>query len=244
MPRTATMIGHAAPTAVTILIAVGHQLSSASTTSRGDPAAGRRRRNRRGRAERRSTRCVGRMCRAPAPVSPRLARSRRTPMRPRCRPTSAIRASPSGDDPGACGALFPVRPLSADQLVASGHAARQPAGHLERQLTPPWGSKYTININTEMNYWPAEPTNLAECIEPLLRMVDEICRHRRADGAEHVRRARLGGASQHRPLARDGADRRRRMGHVADRRRVAVHAPVGPLRVQRRPSISRAASTR
>jgi alpha-L-fucosidase 2 len=28
-------------------------------------------------------------------------------------------------------------------------------------MSPPWGSKYTININTEMNYWPAEPANLA-----------------------------------------------------------------------------------
>jgi alpha-L-fucosidase 2 len=41
-------------------------------------------------------------------------------------------------------------------------------------MTPPWESKYTININTEMNYWPAEPTNLAECHEPLLRMITEL----------------------------------------------------------------------
>ena len=39
---------------------------------------------------------------------------------------------------------------------------------------PPWGSKYTININTEMNYWPAEPTGLGECVEPLIRMVEEL----------------------------------------------------------------------
>ncbi|MFD1788337.1 glycoside hydrolase N-terminal domain-containing protein [Sphingomonas floccifaciens] len=39
---------------------------------------------------------------------------------------------------------------------------------------PPWGSKYTININTEMNYWPAESGNLAECVEPLTRMVEEL----------------------------------------------------------------------
>ncbi len=34
-------------------------------------------------------------------------------------------------------------------------------------MTPPWGSKYTININTEMNYWPALSTNLAETMDPL-----------------------------------------------------------------------------
>jgi alpha-L-fucosidase 2 len=41
-------------------------------------------------------------------------------------------------------------------------------------MTPPWDSKYTININAEMNYWPAETTNLSECHEPLLRMVTEL----------------------------------------------------------------------
>ena len=41
-------------------------------------------------------------------------------------------------------------------------------------MTPPWESKYTININTEMNYWPAETTNLSECHEPLTRMVTEL----------------------------------------------------------------------
>jgi alpha-L-fucosidase 2 len=41
-------------------------------------------------------------------------------------------------------------------------------------MTPPWESKYTININTEMNYWPVETTNLSECHEPLLRMVSEL----------------------------------------------------------------------
>jgi alpha-L-fucosidase 2 len=40
--------------------------------------------------------------------------------------------------------------------------------------TPPWGSKYTVNINTEMNYWPAEVTNLSECHEPLFDMLDDL----------------------------------------------------------------------
>ena len=41
-------------------------------------------------------------------------------------------------------------------------------------VIPPWNSGYTININTEMNYWPAEVTNLAECEEPLFRMIKEM----------------------------------------------------------------------
>ena len=39
---------------------------------------------------------------------------------------------------------------------------------------PPWQSKYTININTEMNYWPAESGNLAECVEPLIALVNDL----------------------------------------------------------------------
>jgi alpha-L-fucosidase 2 len=41
-------------------------------------------------------------------------------------------------------------------------------------MDPSWDSKYTININTEMNYWPAEVTNLSEMHEPLIQMVKEI----------------------------------------------------------------------
>ena len=57
-----------------------------------------------------------------------------------------------------------------------------------------------------MNYWPAETCNLAECVEPLTAMVMDLAETgaRTAQGA--LRRARLGGASQHRPLARDRAD--------------------------------------
>jgi alpha-L-fucosidase 2 len=42
------------------------------------------------------------------------------------------------------------------------------------QVNPPWDSKYTININTEMNYWPAEKCNLTEMHEPLIQMVKEL----------------------------------------------------------------------
>ena len=41
-------------------------------------------------------------------------------------------------------------------------------------LMPPWHSNYTININTEMNYWPTERVDLPECHEPLLRMLKEL----------------------------------------------------------------------
>lgn len=41
-------------------------------------------------------------------------------------------------------------------------------------IQPPWGSNYTVNINTEMNYWPAEVTNLSECHEPLFDLIEKI----------------------------------------------------------------------
>ena len=42
------------------------------------------------------------------------------------------------------------------------------------QVVPPWNCEYTTNINVEMNYWPAETTGLADCHEPLLRLVAEL----------------------------------------------------------------------
>ena len=59
-------------------------------------------------------------------------------------------------------------------LIASSRPGGQPAnlqGLWNESLKPPWDSKYTVNINTEMNYWPAEVTNLAECHEPLFDMI-------------------------------------------------------------------------
>ncbi len=62
-------------------------------------------------------------------------------------------------------------------LISCSRAGGQPAnlqGLWNDSMTPPWGSKYTININTEMNYWPAEPTNLSECTQPLFAMTKDI----------------------------------------------------------------------
>ena len=41
-------------------------------------------------------------------------------------------------------------------------------------MNAPWDSKYTININAEMNYWPAEVTNLSECHDPLFSLVSDL----------------------------------------------------------------------
>jgi alpha-L-fucosidase 2 len=62
-------------------------------------------------------------------------------------------------------------------MIAGSRPGGQPLnlqGIWNDQVLPPWNSGYTVNINTEMNYWPAEVTNLAELHEPLFRMVDEL----------------------------------------------------------------------
>ena len=76
-------------------------------------------------------------------------------------------------------------PLLAEQIfqygrylmIAGSRPGTQPLnlqGIWNNEVHPPWGSKYTININIQMNYWVAEICNLSECHEPLLRMVGEL----------------------------------------------------------------------
>jgi len=62
-------------------------------------------------------------------------------------------------------------------LIASSRPGSRPAnlqGIWNDHIQPPWGSNYTININTEMNYWLAENTNLSECHQPLLNFIKEL----------------------------------------------------------------------
>ena len=62
-------------------------------------------------------------------------------------------------------------------LIGSSRPGTQPAnlqGIWNNDMNPAWDSKYTTNINTEMNYWPAETGNLPECVEPLIQMVKEL----------------------------------------------------------------------
>ena len=85
-----------------------------------------------------------------------------------------VRDFSGGDDPQLVALYFQ---FGRYLLIASSQPGGQPAnlqGIWNDKMSPPWGSKYTININTEMNYWPAEVTNLAEMHEPLIQMVKEL----------------------------------------------------------------------
>ncbi|MCH5266019.1 MAG: glycoside hydrolase family 95 protein [Lachnospiraceae bacterium] len=62
-------------------------------------------------------------------------------------------------------------------LISSSRPGGLPAnlqGIWNHQLAPPWGSKYTININTEMNYWPAESLGLSACHQPLFELLKRM----------------------------------------------------------------------
>jgi len=98
--------------------------------------------------------------------------------------SAEMAAMPTGDrlvrfargeaDPGLAVLLFNYGRYL---LIASSRAGGLPAnlqGIWNDSLRPPWSSNYTLNINTEMNYWPAESGNLAECVEPLIAMVEEL----------------------------------------------------------------------
>jgi alpha-L-fucosidase 2 len=73
-------------------------------------------------------------------------------------------------------------------LISSSRPGNQPAnlqGIWNDLLTPPWGSKYTTNINLEMNYWPAEMLNLSACHEPLFKAIEEMVESGRETAKAH-----------------------------------------------------------
>ena len=89
-------------------------------------------------------------------------------------PTDArIAAFRTSGDPALAALLFQYGRYL---LIAGSRAGTQPLnlqGKWNDLVIPPWASSYTVNINTEMNYWPAETTNLSELHEPLFRLIRE-----------------------------------------------------------------------
>jgi len=127
-------------------------------------------------------------------------------------------------------------------LIASSRPGTQPAnlqGIWNDQVRPPWSSNWTININTEMNYWPAEVTNLAECHLPLFDLIADLSIAGR-ETAETNYGCRDWVAHHNLDLWRQTAPARglrqgrSRLGDVADGRRVALSASMGTLRLWRR----------
>lgn len=73
-------------------------------------------------------------------------------------------------------------------LISSSRLGTHPAnlqGIWNDLLTPPWGSKYTTNINAEMNYWPAEVLNLSPMHESLFKMIEELAKNGKETAKTH-----------------------------------------------------------
>ena len=85
--------------------------------------------------------------------------------------------SEGGYDPGLETLYCPVRALPADSQFAGADVPANLQGIWNKELRAPWSSNYTININTQMNYWPVEVTNLSELHQPLLGFIGKLARN-------------------------------------------------------------------
>ncbi|MCL6458272.1 MAG: glycoside hydrolase family 95 protein [Gorillibacterium sp.] len=100
-----------------------------------------------------------------------------TPMAPEDMSTEKRITTYGADDPGLVELLFHYGRYL---LIASSRPGTQPAnlqGIWNASTRAPWSSNWTLNINTEMNYWPAETCNLAECHEPLLAFIRNLAKN-------------------------------------------------------------------
>ncbi|NOU92232.1 glycoside hydrolase family 95 protein [Paenibacillus sp. LMG 31456] len=84
------------------------------------------------------------------------------------------RLQDGGDDLGLVQLYFNYGRYLLMSCSRPGSLAANLQGIWNDSYTPPWESKYTININTEMNYWPAELCNLTECHEPLFELIERM----------------------------------------------------------------------
>ncbi|WNQ13292.1 glycoside hydrolase family 95 protein [Paenibacillus aurantius] len=89
-------------------------------------------------------------------------------------PTDARVSEEGARDPGLVELLFQYGRYL---MIASSRPGTQPAnlqGIWNREIRPPWSSNWTLNINAQMNYWPAETCNLAECHQPFLDYIENL----------------------------------------------------------------------
>jgi len=88
------------------------------------------------------------------------------------------------EDPGLTELLFHYGRYLLISSSRPGTQASNLQGIWNDSYTPPWESKYTININTQMNYWPAEVCHLPECHEPLFDLIDRMSENGRVTARE------------------------------------------------------------
>jgi alpha-L-fucosidase 2 len=80
-------------------------------------------------------------------------------------------------DPGLAALIFQYGRYLMIAGSRRGTQAMNLQGIWNEEVTPPWCGANTVNINTEMNYWPAEVTNLSECHEPFLDLITDCAKN-------------------------------------------------------------------
>jgi alpha-L-fucosidase 2 len=96
-----------------------------------------------------------------------------------------IAAFATGNDPALVALLFQYGRYL---MIGSSRPGGQPAnlqGIWNSSNSPAWDSKYTVNINTEMNYWPVEETNLSECHLPLFDALQDLAQSGAITARQH-----------------------------------------------------------
>ena len=91
----------------------------------------------------------------------------------------------NGSDPGLA-ALFTQ--YGRYLMITASRPGTQPAnlqGLWNEETRPSWGSKYTANINLQMNYWLPDPANIAECFEPLIALIEDVAQTGQAMAQAH-----------------------------------------------------------
>lgn len=89
------------------------------------------------------------------------------------------------EDPALYALYFAFARYLTVSASREGTQAMNLQGIWNNRIDPPWNSNYTININTEMNYWPTEVLNLTECTEPLIRLIKELAKSGRRAAIEY-----------------------------------------------------------
>ncbi|WP_155128216.1 glycosyl hydrolase family 95 catalytic domain-containing protein [[Actinomadura] parvosata] len=91
-----------------------------------------------------------------------------------------LRAAAAGHDPSLAALLFAYGRYLAICSSRPGGLPSTLQGLWNDRLRPPWSANYTINVNTEMNYWAAETADLGECLDPLVELVTALAERGRA----------------------------------------------------------------
>jgi alpha-L-fucosidase 2 len=95
------------------------------------------------------------------------------------------RAAEGYEDPALVATLFQYGRYLLISSSRPGTEAANLQGIWNDELRPPWSSNYTTNINTQMNYWPAEVCNLSECHQPMLQLIEDLRETGRETAAKH-----------------------------------------------------------